>query len=724
MPLPTGRLWRALAVDTKPSSDSGGFPLVAVLCQFRDVTVAQVAPTDRGPSRSSQPSRAVLALDNGLLASCFVGAVTWISELWQLSGADSAVSLGARIAVAAWPALAATLLGAMVASGVWGVGRLVSRWPSHLPKACTALGVAVSLLVSCFGAYALYAWSEHYLVAAGTKGLFLAWGMAAVACGALWLGWLTQRLRPRLPETLTLRQLVTGCCLLAWLALSLLAFEPEVFRAIDGLSLLPLAMAATSSALATVWAPPLRLARPLSALALAGLLWASGYGLSVYRGRLPSVVEQHSLSTRRAAAWLTPENDLPPVATKTTGSGGSCWPNREPTPLSDVASVEGDSPDILLVSVDGMRWDHTTMAKYRRNTTPKLADFAKRGALFTRAYSNSASTRQTFRSMLTGLLPSQIEPSRGKSKWALSFPEQQLTLADYLSAAGLHTVAIQTNPVFLEKRSRALRGFETLDTVPASAWKRRSYSADVHVDRLISHLSDVTVKRPTFVFSHMMEPHSPYRSGPGTKRFGKSIPGRYDSSLNYIDRQLERVLRFALSPERRKRTYVIVSSDHGMGLGDRNGLKQHGNSLYDDQTHVPLLIFGPGIQPQRVDEPVSLQDIFPTIIDMAGLKPLQHVCGQSLLPRLRGEQKKTERPVIVEIFADHANSKFRISLVSGRYKLMVDARKRQRSLFDLKADPEETKDLVETQPDTLQKLEQELARILAERGLDPKTYTL
>ena len=177
------------------------------------------------------------------------------------------------------------------------------------------------------------------------------------------------------------------------------------------------------------------------------------------------------------------------------------------------------------------------------------------------------------------------------------------------------------------------------------------------------------------------------------------------------------------SPERRERTYVIITADHGMGLGDRNNLSQHGNSLYDDQVRVPLVIFGPDVEPQQIDEPVSLQDLFPTILAMAEMEPLEHVCGTSLMPVLTGDESYEARPVIVEIFPDHANSRFRVALVEGRYKLIVDTRKNKlRQLFDLQEDPEERKDLYDAEAELTKTLEKRLRDLLKERGVYPQMY--
>src|SRR5690606_7735405 len=247
------------------------------------------------------------------------------------------------------------------------------------------------------------------------------------------------------------------------------------------------------------------------------------------------------------------------------------------------------------------------------------------------------------------------------------------------------------------------------------AWLKNGYSADYHVDRIIAHLSDFTANKPRFIFSHIMEPHQPFRKGPGARSFGSRRVDRYDASLSYVDRQLRRVLDFARSPERRDRTFVIIASDHGMGVGDRSNLNQHGTSVFDDQVRVPLAIFGPGIKALQFNETVSLHDVFPTIVEMAGLEPIPHVCGGSLLSVARGETALKRDPALVEIVPDHANSTFKVAMIDDRYKLTVDVGRQRHALFDLSKDPGERRDLTEAEPARLRELEGKLAKLLAAR---------
>lgn len=650
-----------------------------------------------------------------------VGFATWGHEFVRLGESELSVGLFARASVTAWAGLLVVGVGTGVAIALaWLRTSNWFRTLVQLPAWWWVAGV-VAFSSSSFGTYALVVAADRWLAASGTRSLFLAWGvgtMVLTLIGTLVLAW---RLRGRLAKPLSEPALV-GLIMVAFLTpLALFFFEREVFVGIEG-PVLQLPVLSGVVAIASGYALS-RFTMPLT-MALVGAALIAGVAVAAPLAHEPSVdnaVEQHTRLTRKLfeVYGSLRTDDVPVLAV----GGASCWPGQLPRVPSVSEAAEG-APDILLVTVDGMRWDHTTMGGYERDTTPQLAKAANQAALFTKAYTNSASTRQTFRSLLSGVLPSQVAPSRGKSKWTLSFPEGQLTLADYMRAAGYATIAIQTNPVFLDEQSRALTGFDVKDFTPAEAWLKNGYSADYHVDRVIAHLSDFTAKKPRFIFTHLMEPHQPFRKGPGARFYGKRRVDKYDASLSYIDRQLRRLVDFAHSPERRDRTFLIITSDHGMSVGDRDNLPQHGSSVFDDQVRVPLAIFGPRVRPRKIDETVSLHDVFPTIVDFAGLEPMSHVCGKSLLPVVRGESALERDPALIEIVPDHANDTFKMAMIDGPYKFVVDVHRDRRALFDLSQDPEELRDLTATEPDRLRELEAKLATLLAARGRDPRQYNL
>jgi choline-sulfatase len=158
---------------------------------------------------------------------------------------------------------------------------------------------------------------------------------------------------------------------------------------------------------------------------------------------------------------------------------------------------------------------------------------------------------------------------------------------------------------------------------------------------------------------------------------------------------------------------VIVTADHGEAFGGR-GLFLHGVSVYQNQVHVPLLVKYPGqTQPARVETPVSLLDVMPTVLAVAGLD---------------GRAAQRPRPALAESFPGarlyRMKPRFhRIqrAVVDGDLELLVATNGRH-ELYDLSRDPEELDDRYDAQ--LAKPLEAELEGFLAEpaaRRMAPHT---
>jgi arylsulfatase K len=153
-------------------------------------------------------------------------------------------------------------------------------------------------------------------------------------------------------------------------------------------------------------------------------------------------------------------------------------------------------------------------------------------------------------------------------------------------------------------------------------------------------------------------------------------------------------------------TYVIYLSDHGeMAMEHRQHLK---NSLYEPSARVPMMIAGPGVaQGARVDDLVSLIDVYPTLMDMAGIAPPDELEGVSLMPELHGE-RAPERPdyVFSEYHSNFQNtSSFMLRRGDWKY-VAYDGYDSQ--LFDLQNDPYEMINLVAAQPQRAEQMDADL----------------
>jgi arylsulfatase A-like enzyme len=208
----------------------------------------------------------------------------------------------------------------------------------------------------------------------------------------------------------------------------------------------------------------------------------------------------------------------------------------------------------------------------------------------------------------------------------------------------------------------------------------------------------------------------------------------YDADIRFLDDQLGRLLDWMTSRGLLERTVVVVTADHGEGLGGHDYYFEHGRLPYDDCARVPLIVVHPHWPARRVAEPVALMDLAPTLLDDAGLRPGWQFEGQSLLPWLAaGAPNESARPVYVE--SGYAK-KFDVSIRRGRWKLICFGEKfvadlvgaSRYELYDIVADPLETRNLADDEPEVRAELQELLdahaAEAWSKRPPDPSGVAL
>ena len=157
---------------------------------------------------------------------------------------------------------------------------------------------------------------------------------------------------------------------------------------------------------------------------------------------------------------------------------------------------------------------------------------------------------------------------------------------------------------------------------------------------------------------------------------------------------------------------MIVSADHGEALGE-HGQMFHSTDLYDSQIRVPLVIAGPGIKPGHVPETVSLTDLTPTVLDLAGFEPPagRAMDGISIADLATG--KRVGDPLAGVAFAamikDRSNPGGLTAIVKGPWKLIDGPSGVE--LYDTRHDPDEHGNMVPMRPPVLD----ELKRLLKQR---------
>src|SRR5262249_54561799 len=148
--------------------------------------------------------------------------------------------------------------------------------------------------------------------------------------------------------------------------------------------------------------------------------------------------------------------------------------------------------------------------------------------------------------------------------------------------------------------------------------------------------------KPLFLWMHILEPHN-WEMAAGNPHGDDERHKAYDRSLVASDSMLVELLGAFSQRQPDRAPIVIVTADHGEALGD-HGQLYHSTDLYNSQIHVPLVLAGPGIKPGRIAETVSLTDLTPTLLELAGFDPPngRAIDGASFAQLATG--KRTQNP--------------------------------------------------------------------------------
>jgi len=311
-----------------------------------------------------------------------------------------------------------------------------------------------------------------------------------------------------------------------------------------------------------------------------------------------------------------------------TGPQAKRGESAEPVPF------DRKSYNVLFVTLDAVRADHTSLHGYHKPTTPTLKELGERSLVFESAWSASNFTALSMMSLFSGLYPTSYldrETIIGRDK---------LTLPAQLHDAGYITEAIvDLHPALPHLYEGFLELDDTLGIRATAAIRNRSSGSTAYE---LSRLARQALKRltaqekPWFLWVHYSEPHAEYLPHPGYE-FGDDLEGLYDGEIAYADQALRLLLNRLRDGGHADNTIVVVTSDHGEAFGE-HGFFTHGQSLFVEELHVPLVIHlppGSGADnfAKRISDPVDLTDVAPTLLDALGVKALYPMHGESLLPR-------------------------------------------------------------------------------------------
>jgi choline-sulfatase len=308
--------------------------------------------------------------------------------------------------------------------------------------------------------------------------------------------------------------------------------------------------------------------------------------------------------------------------------------------LGSVASLgsEPARPNLLLITLDTTRADHLGCYGYKAAETPVLDGLATGGALFEEAHAHVPLTLPSHATLLTGDAPSTLNLRVNGMK----LKEGTQTLAVTLKARGYWTGAV-VSAVILERGRGLAEGFDTYDDhmtlPPRSGGPPEERPGEETTQAALAAAGKA--KGPYFLWVHYFDPHYEYRPPPPyAARFAKNP---YDGEIAYMDASIGKLLAGLRAQGKMENTLVVVSGDHGEGLGE-HGEQQHGVFLYEYAMHVPLLMSWEGKIPggTKVRDLVGLDDVAPTVLDFLGVQGPK-ADGHSLRPLLAGKTLPTDQ---------------------------------------------------------------------------------
>jgi len=374
-------------------------------------------------------------------------------------------------------------------------------------------------------------------------------------------------------------------------------------------------------------------------------------------------------------------------------------------------------PSVIIVSLDTMRADRLGVLSRQPSLTPYLDELAGEGLVFSEAHATAPWTLPSHTSIFTSLMPFDHHV-----RWSwMRIPQDQVMLAEHFRDAGYRTAAF-TGGGYVAGHFGFRQGFTLYQDHDEIA----EHGPEAIAAAALDWTRD-TAHAPYFMFVHTYEPHSPFQRGAA---ISGSDPGRltsdvsfaevekihngdlvltagerehvinlYDADIAHTDRVMGGLLKQLRDEGLLDNTILVVLSDHGEDLWDHSDIRSpgHGHSLYQELIRVPLFVRAPGRVPSgsRLSTPVSLLDVAPTLLAMAGFKPDLRHQGRSLETALLTATEPEPMAVLAEsveygpdrFMRREGNMKVVFTPTPGKQHHDLNLRVVPLEIFDLTLDP-------------------------------------
>ena len=397
-------------------------------------------------------------------------------------------------------------------------------------------------------------------------------------------------------------------------------------------------------------------------------------------------------------------------------------------------------PNILFISVDDLNDWIGPLGGHPQAKTPNLDRLAARGVTFTRAFCQAPSCNPSRTSLMTGIRPSTSGVYGNADAWRKALPDavtlpQHFMLHGYEVLGGGKTFHGPQNEAASWEAYFQFKGFLHPPNKPVSGipntghfdWGSlsapTSETADAQLAAWAERYLSRKHQRPFFLAVGFYRPHLPWyapkehfdrfppdsvelpatleddvedvpKSALRSFRDHERVTGHgqwrhavagYLACINYADANVGRVLRALDDGPNAQDTVVVLWSDHGWQLGEKKQWRKF--TLWERSAKVVMMFAGPGVSARNAKSgrTVELLDIYPTLVDLAGLPPRPELEGQSLRPLLADPDAPWDKAAITSTSADKTS----IRTERWRYTRFLDGEE----LYDHDADPMEWKNL-------------------------------
>jgi arylsulfatase A-like enzyme len=383
--------------------------------------------------------------------------------------------------------------------------------------------------------------------------------------------------------------------------------------------------------------------------------------------------------------------------------------------------------NVILLTIDALRKDVLGCYGSQGGLTPFIDSLQDKCIRFTRAQASGPYTQASF----PGLLTSSYYLEYGKPK-GLS-PNRTL-ISEPLKRAGIVTAAFHSNPYLCDYLGWN-RGWDAFyDSMEEEVDERIPYIKgnviNSQVDKWLSSYTRAGEYKPFFLWLHYMDIHEPYVperkyidmvdpsitisqnqmydlfkdvllkrdvSDEGAVKLLKKL---YDVHVREVDGYVKEFFAILEKLDLLPNSVIIMTNDHGDEFGEHGGLS-HDDKMYSELIDMPLLIYDPARDKGEVCQKLTSNiDIPPTIVRLFGLEPVANFQGCSLLPL----EDYPEKGCFGEAMNQRSQRGGDIEKDSYFYreqdlKVIYRANLDKWEMYDLKADPKELNNIIDTSPE-------------------------